>query len=46
MMKYSFFITGLRNLYLEGNAAITLDKLTTMLENGIITQEEFDYITS
>ena len=40
----SDFVKSLRRLYKAGR--VTLAKLQAMLQQGKITQEEFDYITA
>ena len=38
------FVESLRRLYRKGSPNVTMDKLETLLLEGKITQEEFDYI--
>lgn len=43
---YSTLVQSLRRLYQKKSPVVTEEKLQTMLEDGTITKEEYDYIVS
>ena len=45
-MEFSFYVKGLKGLYEKGNANVTLEKLSAMVAEGKITDDEFAYITN
>lgn len=44
-MEFSFYVKCLKGLYEKGNPNVTLEKLTEMVSEGKITEDEFAYIT-
>ena len=46
MDDYRAFVKSLKTLYSRNPKSVTLEKLQSLLNNGKITQDEYNYIIS